>query len=93
MDKLIIDGKDYGNDYTAYCRAYNNRLREMFIEDNLMKIKDIPIKQKKRPQIKRYRTYDFTSRSERIHKILSYVCVYLGGVALFAYGFIALLLT
>ena len=50
MDKLIIDGKDYGNDYTAYCRAYNNRLREMFIEDNLMKIKDIPIKQKKRPQ-------------------------------------------
>jgi len=89
-DKLIIDGKDYGNDYTAYCRAYNNRLREMF---EMKDLNEIPTRQKRRPQIRRYRTYDFTSRSERIHKILAYVCVYLGGTMLFVGGFIALLLT
>ena len=33
-NKLIIDGKDYGNDHNAYNRAYNNKLRDMFIYDN-----------------------------------------------------------
>jgi len=89
MEKLIIDGKDYGNDYTAYCRAYNNRLREMFI---MKQLHEIPKRQPRRPKIKRYRTINYcTSRSARWHKILSYVCIYLGGVALFVYGYISLI--
>ena len=58
MEKLIIDGKDYGNDYTAYCRAYNNRLREMFI---MKQLHEIPIRQPKRPKIKRHVVTDFKS--------------------------------
>tara|TARA_R100000781_G_C4010363_1_gene103453 strand:- start:65 stop:346 length:282 start_codon:yes stop_codon:yes gene_type:complete len=88
-DKLIIDGKDYGNDYTAYCRAYNNRLRDMFI---MKQLHEIPIRQpKRRPQIKRYRTINYCSNSERIHKILAYVFAYLVGFILFLYAFISLI--
>ena len=89
-NKLIIDGKDYGNDYTAYCRAYNNRLRNMFI---MKQLNEIPIRQKRRPQIRRNSHMISISKSEKIHTILAYVCAYLFGTMLFVGGFIALLLT
>ena len=89
-NKLIIDGKDYGNDYTAYCRAYNNRLREMF---RMTQLKDIPRLQSKRRVIRSHNTHDFTPTKTNIHTILSYVLAYLLGTILFIYGFIALLLT
>ena len=88
MDKLIIDGKDYGEDYISYNRDYNNKVWEQL---RMKQLNEIPQEQIKRPKIKRYKTNDFTSRSEKIHTILSYVCIYLGGVALFVYGFISLI--
>jgi len=59
----------------------------------MKQLNEIPRRQKRRPQIKRYRVYDFNSTSEKIHTILAYVLTYLLGVMLFVGGFIALLLT
>tara|TARA_R110000796_G_scaffold204061_1_gene320252 strand:+ start:831 stop:1121 length:291 start_codon:yes stop_codon:yes gene_type:complete len=56
--KLILDGKDYGKDDAAYCRAYNNKV----IEELRMKhLNEIPIRQPKRPKIKRHVVTDFKS--------------------------------
>lgn len=57
----------------------------------MKQLKDIPIRQSKRPKIKRYRTINYCSNSERIHKILAYVFAYLGGFILFLYAFISLI--
>ena len=51
---------------------------------------EIPIRQKRRPQVKRYRTYDFGTPW---HTIFTYVITYLLGAILFIGAFIALLLT
>ena len=91
MDKLIIDDKDYGNDYAAYCKAYNNKLRDMFMEDLEMKqLNEIPTRQPKRPKIKRYRINDFGTDWSLI---FAYVLTFLLGTMLFIGGFIALILT
>ena len=55
-NKLIIDGKDYGKDYTAYNRAYNNKLRDMFIYDN---------EQENRSRLE-YHTVDFKRHQKKI---------------------------
>mgnify|MGYP001456715134 FL=1 len=87
-DKLIIDGKDYGNDYIAYNRHYNNNVMEYL---RMKQLNEIPIRQRKRRPIKRYRTNDFSTKSERIHTILAYVFAYLFGFILFLYAFISLI--
>ena len=91
MAKLILDGKDYGDDYIAYNRDYNNKVWEQL---RMKQLKDIPTRQRKRrAKITRYKTNDFSTTSEKIHTILAYVLTYLLGVMLFVGGFIALLLT
>jgi len=92
MTKLILDGKDYGDDYIAYNRAYNNKVWEYL---RMKQLHEIPTRQpRRRPRIKRYRTINYcTSRSERWHTILTYVCTYLLGAILFASMFLALYLT
>jgi len=59
----------------------------------MKQLNEIPRRQKRRPQIKRYRVYDFNSTSEKIHTILAYVLTYLLGAILFASMFLALWLT
>ena len=59
----------------------------------MKQLKDIPQLQRQRPKIKRYRTINYCSSSERWHKIFAYVLIYLGGFTLFLMAFVALLLT
>ena len=92
MQKYILNGVEY-KDYRQYNHAYNNLIRSNMMASYKKDLKDIPIRQKRiRPSV-RYRTYDFTSRSEKIHTILTYVLTYLLGAILFIGAFIALLLT
>ena len=85
MEKYILNGVEY-KDYRQYNHAYNNLIRSNMMASYKKDLHEIPIRQKRRPQVRRYRTYDFTSRSERIH-------TYLLGAILFIGAFIALLLT
>jgi hypothetical protein len=50
------------NDYIAYNRDYNNKVWEQL---RMKQLNEIPIRQRKRRPIKRYRTNDFSTRSER----------------------------
>jgi hypothetical protein len=82
MQKYILNGVEY-KDYRQYNHAYNNLIRSNMMASYKKDLKDIPIRQKRRPQVKRYRTYDFSTTSEKIHTILTYVLTYLLGVILF----------
>jgi len=59
----------------------------------MKQLKDIPIRQNKRPKIKRYRTINYCSNSERMQTIFAYVFAYLGGVILFVMAFFFLIIT
>jgi len=59
----------------------------------MKQLKDIPQLQNKRPKIKRYRTINYCSNSERIQTIFAYVFAYLGGVLLFVMAFFFLIIT
>ena len=59
----------------------------------MKQLNEIPRRQKRRPQVKRYRVYDFSNRSERIHSILAYCGVYLGAFMITLYLLTALWLT
>ena len=59
----------------------------------MRKLQDIPQLQNKRPKIKRYRTINYCSNSQRLHTILAYVFAYLGGVLLFVMAFFFLIIT
>ena len=82
MQKYILNGIEYDN-YRQYNQAYNNLIRENMMASYKKDLHEIPIRQKRRPQVKRYRTYDFSTTSEKIHTILTYVLTYLLGVILF----------
>ena len=58
MEKLILDGKDYGEDYISYNRDYNNKVWEQL---RMKQLNEIPIRQPKRPKIKRHVVTDFKS--------------------------------
>ena len=55
-NKLIIDGKDYGKDYTAYNRAFNNKIRDTIIYNN---------EQENRSRLE-YHTVDFKRHQKKI---------------------------
>lgn len=82
MQKYILNGVEY-KDYRQYNHAYNNLIRSNMMASYKKDLHEIPIRQKRRPQVKRYRTYDFSTTSEKIHTILTYVLTYLLGVILF----------
>ena len=88
MSKLILDGKDYGKDDTAYCRAYNNKVME---ELRMKQLNEIPIRQRKRPKIKRYKVYDFKKGNpfnmSFVDVVLSTICfmLFLFTIALYTF--------
>jgi len=79
MQKYILNGVEY-KDYRQYNHAYNNLIRSNMMASYKKDLHEIPIRQKRRPQIKRYRTYDFGTPW---HTIFTYVVTYLLGVILF----------
>ena len=87
-DKLIIDGKDYGNDYIAYNRHYNNNVMEYL---RMRQLKDIPQRENKRPKIKRYKVYDFKNGNpfnmSFIDVVLSTICFMLFLLTIALYTF------
>jgi len=89
MEKYILNGVEY-KDYRQYNHAYNNLIRSNMMASYKKDLHEIPIRQKRRPQVKRYRTYDFGTPW---HTILAYVLTYLLGAILFIGAFTALLLT
>jgi hypothetical protein len=89
MEKYILNGGEY-KDYRHYNHAYNNLIRSNMMASYKKDLHEIPIRQKRRPQVKRYRTYDFGTPW---HTIFAYVITYLLGAILFIGAFIALLLT
>ena len=89
MEKYILNGVEY-KDYRQYNHAYNNLIRSNMMASYKKDLHEIPIRQKRRPQVKRYRTYDFGTSW---HTIFAYVITYLLGAILFIGAFIALLLT
>ena len=92
MEKYILNGVEY-KDYRQYNHAYNNLIRSNMMASYKKDLHEIPIRQKRRPQVyhlKRYRTYDFGTPW---HTIFTYVITYLLGAILFIGAFIALLLT
>jgi len=89
MQKYILNGVEY-KDYRQYNHAYNNLIRSNMMASYKKDLHEIPIRQKRRPQVKRYRTYDFGTPW---HTTFAYVITYLLGAILFIGAFIALLLT
>jgi hypothetical protein len=89
MQKYILNGVEY-KDYRQYNHAYNNLIRSNMTASYKKDLHEIPIRQKRRPQVRRYRTYDFGTPW---HTIFAYVITYLLGAILFIGAFIALLLT
>jgi len=89
MEKYILNGIEY-KDYRQYNHAYNNLIRSNMMASYKKDLHEIPIRQKRRPQVRRYRTYDFGTPW---HTIFAYVITYLLGAILFIGAFIALLLT
>jgi hypothetical protein len=89
MQKYILNGVEY-KDYRQYNHAYNNLIRSNMMASYKKDLHEIPIRQKRRPQVKRYRTYDFGTPW---HTIFTYVITYLLGAILFIGAFIALLFT
>tara|TARA_R100001224_G_C3948099_1_gene124711 strand:- start:19 stop:399 length:381 start_codon:yes stop_codon:yes gene_type:complete len=88
MKKYILNGIEYDN-HRQYQTAYNNLIRENIMRSYKKDLKDIPIKQPKRPKIKRYKVYDFKNGNpfnmSFIDVVLSTICfmLFLLTIALF----------
>ena len=88
MTRLILDGKDYGDDYIAYNRDYNNKVWEQL---RMKQLNEIPIRQRKRPKIKRYKVYDFKKGNpfnmSFVDVVLSTICLMLFFLTIALYTF------